>query len=90
MYLLPREPANELVTRVDLLAFGDGMRTELRGEMAELRGELRGEMAEMRGDLTALSGRFDEKLSRLRTDTQRLIALSMAGNTVAVATALLT
>ena len=51
MELLPNQPADQLVTRTDMHAFGDGLRSELRGEMAELRSELRGEMAELRADL---------------------------------------
>lgn len=50
MELLPNHPADELVTRTDMHAFG----TELRGEMAELRSELRGEMTELRGHLERL------------------------------------
>ena len=36
MELLPNQPADQLVTRTDMHAFG----TELRGEMAELRAEI--------------------------------------------------
>ena len=36
MELLPNQPADQLVTRTDLHAFG----VELRGEMAELRAEM--------------------------------------------------
>ena len=36
MELLPNQPADQLVTRTDMHAFG----TELRGEMAELRAEM--------------------------------------------------
>ena len=37
MSMLPHQPANELVTRADMHAFG----AELRGEMAELKADLR-------------------------------------------------
>lgn len=50
MELLPHQPADELVTRTDIHAFGTG----LRGEMAELRGELTTEMAELRTHLERL------------------------------------
>ena len=36
MELLPNQPADQLVTRTDMHAFG----TELRGEMAELRSDM--------------------------------------------------
>ena len=40
MELLPNQPADQLVTRTDMHAFGDALRTELRGEMAELRADI--------------------------------------------------
>ena len=82
MQLLPNQPADQLVTRTDMHAFG----TELRGEMAELRGE----MAEVRGEMGELRGEFKSEMAKLRVDTQRLIGAGMAANTVAVAVALLT
>jgi len=50
MQLLPHQPADQLVTRTDMHAFG----TELRGEMAELRGELKEDMTHLRGHLERL------------------------------------
>ena len=79
MELLPHQPADQLVTRTDLHAFG----TELRGEMAELRSELRGEMTELRADIT-------ERFANAKVETQRLIVAGMVGNAIAVITALLT
>lgn len=79
MELLPNQPADQLVTRTDMHAFG----SELRGEMAELRGELRGEMAELRADMV-------DRFATAKIETQRLVLVSMAGNTVAVVAALLT
>ena len=54
MELLPTQPADQLVTRSDLHAFGAELRAELRGEMAELRAELRGEMSLRFGRLERL------------------------------------
>ncbi len=79
MELLPHQPADQLVTRTDMHAFG----TELRGEMAELRSELRGEMTELRADIT-------ERFANAKVETQRLIVAGMVGNAIAVITALLT
>ena len=45
MELLPNQPADQLVTRTDMHAFGTALRTELRGEMAELRGEINTKLA---------------------------------------------
>ena len=81
MELLPNQPADQLVTRSDMHAFG----TELRGEMAELRGE----MAELRGDLTELRAEMIERFATARVETQRLIVAGMVGNAIAVATALI-
>jgi len=77
MELLPHQPADQLVTRTDMHAFG----TELRGEMAELRSELRGEMTELRADIT-------ERFANAKVETQRLIVAGMVGNAIAVITAL--
>ena len=77
MELLPNQPADQLVTRTDMHAFGTG----LRGEMAELRAELRGEMAELRGDINT-------RLANAHSATQRLIIASMIANAIAVFTAL--
>ena len=45
MELLPTSPASQLVTRTDMHAFGTALRSELRGEMAELRGEINTKLA---------------------------------------------
>ena len=45
MELLPNQPADQLVTRTDMHAFGTALRSELRGEMAELRGEINTKLA---------------------------------------------
>ena len=57
MQLLPYQPADQLVTRVDMHA----QTALLHGEMAELRAELRGDMAQLRTDLTG-------DMAQLRTD----------------------
>ena len=92
MELLPKQPADQLVTRTDMHAFG----TELRGEMAELRGdlrgemtELRGEMAELRGEMAGLRGEMIERFATAKIETQRLIIAGMAANSIAVITALI-
>lgn len=79
MQLLPNQPADQLVTRTDMHAFG----AELRGEMAELRSDVRVELAELRSDI-------NERFATAKVDTQRLIVAGMAANTIAVVTALLT
>lgn len=108
MQLLPSQPADQLVTRTDMHVFGDALRADIKGEMADLRGELRSEMAELRGELRSemadLRGELRNDMADLRgelrsemidrfavakVETQRLIAASMAGNTIAVVTALL-
>ena len=66
MELLPTQPADQLVTRSDLHAFG----AELRGEMAELRAEM------------------IDRFATAKVETQRLILAGMAGNAIAVVTAL--
>lgn len=85
MQLLPNEPANQLVTRTDMHAFG----AELRGEMAELRGELRAEMAELRADVNADISRLDSRITEfvvdIKTHTSRAI---LGGVVVNVATVL--
>ncbi|MDW3180022.1 MAG: hypothetical protein R8J94_21790 [Acidimicrobiia bacterium] len=91
MQLLPNQPADQLVTRTDMHAFG----TELRGEMAELRGELRGEMAELRGEVRGDIARLDAKIielggdlraeiSQLRNHTTRMMSGAIAANAVAL------
>ena len=57
MQLLPYQPADQLVTRVDMHA----QTALLHGEMAELRADLTSEMAELRSDLTG-------EMAQLRTD----------------------
>ena len=85
MELLPNQPADQLVTRSDMHAFG----TELRGEMAELRGEMAELRGELRGDLTELRAEMIERFATARVETQRLIVAGMVGNAIAVATALI-
>lgn len=84
MELLPNQPADQLVTRTDMHAFG----TELRGEMAKLRGELKGEMAQLRGEMAELRADMIDRFATAKVETQRLILASMVGNGMAVATAL--
>ena len=91
MQLHPATPASELVTRSDMHAFGTG----LRGEMAELRGELRAEMAELRGEMSELRGEVRTDMAALRNEMvdlkgnlNRLVIAGMAGNAIAVVTAL--
>ena len=72
MELLPNQPADQLVTRTDMHAFGTELRgemAELRGEMAELRAELRGEMAELRAELR---GEMAELRTELRGEMAEL------------------
>ncbi len=68
MRMLPHQPADQLVTRTDMNAFG----AELRGEMAELRGELRGDMAELRselrGDMAELRSELRDDMAELRSE----------------------
>ncbi len=73
MQLLPNQPADQLVTRADMHAFG----AELRGEMAGVRGE----MAELRADMV-------DRFATAKVETQRLIVASMTGNAIAVITAI--
>ena len=80
MQLLPATPASELVTRSDMHAFG----TELRGEMAELRGE----MAELRGEVRTEMSVLRNEMVDLKGSLNRLVIAGMAGNAIAVVTAL--
>ena len=98
MELLPNQPADQLVTRTDMHAFGSELRgemaelrgemAELRGEMAELRGELRGEMIELRGEMTELRAEMVQRFAIAKVETQRLVIAGMVGNAIAVVTAL--
>jgi hypothetical protein len=54
MQLLPNQPADQIVTRTDMQAFGSALQAELKGEMAELRGEFKSEMAKLRIDTQRL------------------------------------
>ncbi len=89
MELLPNQPADQLVTRTDMHAFG----TELRGEMAELRAELKGDMvelrSELRGEMTELRAEMIERFAIAKVETTRLIVAGMVANAIAVVTALL-
>ena len=86
MQLLPNQPADQLVTRTDMHAFG----SELRGEMAELRGGLNSEMAGLRGEMSELRSDMVDRFANAKVETQRLIGAGLAVNTVALVTALLT
>ncbi len=92
MELLPNQPADQLVTRTDMHAFGSELRAELRGEMAELRGELRGEMAglrtELKTEMAELRADMIERFAVAKVETQRLIIAGMVANAIAVITAL--
>lgn len=93
MELLPHQPVDQLVTKADLSAFGDGVRSEFQIEMAGLRSELKNDMgelrSELRNDMSNLRNEIVDKLSTSTAETQRLIGASMAANAVAVITALL-
>ena len=80
MQLLPNQPADQLVTRTDMHAFG----SELRGEMAELRGEVRGDIARLDAKIVALGGDLRTEMANLRVDTQRLMIGAIAANAVAL------
>lgn len=84
MELLPNQPAEQLVTRTDMHAFG----AELRGEMAELRAELRTEMGEfrteLRDDLRSEIRQIDSKMADLKSHTTRVVLGGAAVNVVAV------
>lgn len=90
MELLPNQPADQLVTRTDMHAFG----TELRGEMAELRAELLGEMAELRTEIRVemaeLRAGLRGEMADLRVHLGRLVIGGMIANAIAVITALAT
>ena len=95
MSLLPATTASELVTRSDMHAFGTGLRgemselrAELRGEMAELRAELRSEMAELRGEVRTDMAALRNEMVDLKGNLNRLVIAGMAGNAIAVITAL--
>lgn len=68
MQLLPYQPADQLVTRVDMHA----QTALLHGEMAELRSDLTGEMAQLRtdvlGDMTQLRSDVLGDMAELRSD----------------------
>jgi len=94
MNLVPPVGWGEVATRHDLAALGTGvrgemavLRSELRGEMAELRGEmavlgseLRGEMAELRGDMAALGSELRGEMAELRGEMAELRGDMKAGN----------
>ena len=86
MQLLPNQPADQLVTRTDMHAFGG----ELRGEMAELRGEMTELRSELRGEMTELRHELRGEMLDLRIHLQRLVVAGMAANAIAVVTALMT
>ena len=93
MELLPNEPADQLVTRTDMHAFGGELRgemAELRGEMAELRGEMAELRAELRSDMAELRTELRGEMLDLRVHLQRLVVAGMGANAVAVVTALMT
>ena len=97
MELLPNTPAAQLVTREDMhantaLLHGEmaELRAELRGEMAELRGEMAELRAELRGEMAELRGEMAAGFAAAKGETQRLVVASIAANTIAVITALLT
>ena len=73
MELLPTSPAAELVTRADMHSFGSA----LRAELSELRGEMRTDMTALRDEMVDLKGSLN-----------RLVIAGMAGNAIAVITAL--
>ena len=82
MQLLPNQPADQLVTRTDMHAFG----SELRGEMAELHGEVRGDIARLDAKIVALGGELrgdlKSEIAKLRVDTKRLIIDGIAANAI--------
>ncbi len=83
MELLPRQPADELVTRSDMHAFGSTLRADVRSDMTELRAALRGEMADLRTELRV-------EMASLRGEMNRWMGRILAANGIAVVTALLT
>ena len=85
MQLLPNEPADQLVTRTDMHAFGAELRgemAELRGEMAELRGELRAEMAELRADVQVEISRLDSRITEFTVDIKTHTSRAILGGVV--------
>ena len=101
MQLLPYQPADQLVTRVDMhaqtaLLHGEmaELRADLTSEMAELRSEVRGDMAPLRTDLTGdvaqLRSDVVGEVADLRMWVQRWVSGAAAVNLVALITALAT
>jgi predicted N-formylglutamate amidohydrolase len=101
MQLLPYQPADQLVTRLDMHA----QTAVLHGEMAELRADLTGDMTELRADLTGhmtelrsdLTGEMAElrsellgEVADLKVWVQRWVSGAAAVNLVALLTALAT
>jgi hypothetical protein len=82
MQLLPNEPADQLVTRTDMHAFGSQLASELRGDMAELRAELRGEMTELRADVQVEIGRLDARITEFATDIKAHTSRAILGGVV--------
>ncbi len=62
MNLVPPVGWGEVATRTDLAALGTGV----RGEMAVLRSEMRGEMAELRGEMAVLRSEMRGEMAELR------------------------
>lgn len=101
MQLLPYQPADQLVTRVDMhaqtaLLHGEmaELRADLTSEMAELRSEVRGDMAQLRTDLTGdmaqLRSDVVGEVADLKVWVQRWVGGAAAVNLVALITALAT
>jgi len=101
MQLLPYQPADQLVTRVDMhaqtaLLHGEmaELRADLTSEMAELRSEVRGDMAQLRTDLTGdmaqLRSDVVGEVADLKVWVQRWVSGAAAVNLVALITALAT
>ena len=99
--LLPYQPADQLVTRVDMhaqtaLLHGEmaELRADLTSEMAELRSEVRGDMAQLRTDLTGdmaqLRSDVVGEVADLKVWVQRWVSGAAAVNLVALITALAT
>ena len=87
MQLLPNQPADQLVTRTDMHAFGTELRgemAELRGEMAELRGEVRGDIARLDAKIVELGGNIRTEISQLRNHTTRIMSGAIAANAIAL------
>ncbi|MDC1301886.1 CCDC90 family protein [bacterium] len=101
MQLLPYQPADQLVTRVDMhaqtaLLHGEmaELRADLTSEMAELRSEIRGDMAQLRtdltGDMSQLRSDVVGEVADLKVWVQRWVSGAAAVNLVALITALAT